>query len=218
MRKLDLLTYEGQFNYPVPHEQSVELTDLQRQIVEDLSENWDINFRFSVKGFNFDYHNGTFFLQINTLKQGQAFGEVALVSQNAMRNATILCEAKSVHCATLSKESFQRTIDLVNARYRQSLLNFSQQIPCFGSLKKVFLQKFVTNFSKYRLVRNQTLYKEGDKVQYVVIVKKGEFELTRALTKPDKWTELSSLIKTQTKPSKNVLANKLSEIPDVPQI
>ena len=119
MKKLDQLSYEGQFNFPVHDQELVNLTALQRKIVTDLSEeDDDINFRFSVKGFTFEYHDGTFFLQINTLKQGQSFGEVALVSQNCLRNATILCESKYVHCATLNKENFQKTIELLNARYQ----------------------------------------------------------------------------------------------------
>ena len=63
MRKLDQLTYEGQFNFPVPDQELVNLTALQRKIVTDLSEkDEDINFRFSVKGFTFEYLDGTYFL------------------------------------------------------------------------------------------------------------------------------------------------------------
>ena len=46
-------------------------------------------------------------------------------------------------------------------------------------------------------------------------MKKGDFELSKALTKPDKAPELSSLL--MTKKLQNVLASKLSEISDVPQ-
>ena len=52
------------------------------------------------------------------------------------------------------------------------------------------------NYHKHHYVRNQTLYREGDPVEYVVIVKKGDFELSKALTKPDKAPELSSLLMT----------------------
>ena len=63
------------------------------------------NHSFCIDGKNFEFFNGTYYYQISVLGAGQSFGELALISDDNKRNATIKCLTKVTY-GMLDKRNF----------------------------------------------------------------------------------------------------------------
>lgn len=63
------------------------------------------NHKFYLDELEFEYYNGVYFCNIGNLKRGNSFGELALISTDTTRNATIICETECVF-AVLKKPSY----------------------------------------------------------------------------------------------------------------
>ena len=63
------------------------------------------------------------------------------------------------------------------------MIDFMTEIPCFRKWTKNSIVKFSYYLKKRKLLRNQYLYKVGDKADKIYIIKKGEIEITRKLVK-----------------------------------
>jgi CRP-like cAMP-binding protein len=84
----------------------------------------------------FEYYNGVYFCHVGDLKRGTSFGELALISADTRRNATIICETDCVF-AVLSKASYDNFLHRIELIRRNKLIDFISAVPCFKTLKKI---------------------------------------------------------------------------------
>ena len=91
-------------------------------------------------------------------------------------------------------------------------------------MAKMQLKRLQYSFETKNYIRKQFVYKAGDPVQYLYIVKKGEFLVERVLPKVDtpaakKMSEMLGQRKRNKDGSlciQNILSHKLSELRDFP--
>ena len=69
---------------------------------------------------------------MSDIKAGKSFGELALLKED-VRKATIKCEEDQVHFATLDQANFQSSLQRIEAKRLNHLIEFLQNIPCFKS-------------------------------------------------------------------------------------
>ena len=81
--------------------------------------------------------------------------------------------------ATLDRQGYDKVLKKSQANVLNNHIRFLQSIPFFAKWTKNSLAKFSYYFSKRTLLRNQTLYKEGDLCTHVYLVLKGEFEVRK---------------------------------------
>lgn len=124
--------------------------------------------------------NGVYFFKVAEMSKGEAFGELALMSTDNQRNATIQCETAAIF-ATLDKQSFDLSLQEIERRYNVKLVNFLSEIPCFKDMTKTNIHRFTYFLKRQKYVFKQVVYSEGTEQQYVYLIQKGEFELSKKL-------------------------------------
>ena len=115
--------------------------------------------------------------EVGTLKAGQNFGELALVS-NSPRAATITCKEFCIF-ATLDKHNFERILSKETQKALESKALFLQTLPLFSSIPKSTLVKLSYFFTETKFSKNQNVYKAYDDADKVYFVKSGEFKLAK---------------------------------------
>lgn len=116
---------------------------------------------------------------LTVLKQGECFGEMALLSSQP-RQASILCR-EDAHFAVLSREDYTRILSKAHERIIRAKVEVLVKQPVFRKLSKGALTR-LTYFFKVRLFqRKQVVYSAGDSAAEIYIVKEGDFQLTRAV-------------------------------------
>ena len=137
-----------------------------------------------------------------------------------MRKATIKCEDRCVHFATLDQKNFQSSLQRIEAKRLNHLIEFLQNIPCFKSQSRKAISRFTFLLKRKKFTRGQTVYAEGMPAEKIFIVFKGEFELAKKLPRGDTVFEGATLQHTamvnQRKQKRNILAKRLPEIKDLP--
>ena len=118
------------------------------------------------------------FKEIKTLFKGEAFGELALMS-NKPRAATIQC-CEDCKFAVLNKADYLKLFSKLEKKKLNTKISFLKSVPYFSKWTNMALSKFCYDFSDRFFIRNQIVFKEGQKCEYVYIVKYGEFELTKS--------------------------------------
>lgn len=115
--------------------------------------------------------------EVSVMKEGDSFGELALISEKP-RAASIICKELCI-CATLSKQEFARILSKEAERVLQEKAEFLQTLPLFLSVPKSILIKLSFYFSEMFYHKNQTVYKAGRDVDNVYFVKSGEFKIAK---------------------------------------
>ena len=113
----------------------------------------------------------TFYKEI---KAGDHFGDLGII-RDKPRSATIICK-EDCSFGVLSADEFKGIFAVVERR------KFDQKIDFFREylIRKVNegdLVKFVYAFEKKKMVRNEVLYREGDKLKEVYLIQKGEVQV-----------------------------------------
>ncbi|KAL4473138.1 hypothetical protein ABPG72_007368 [Tetrahymena utriculariae] len=130
------------------------------------------------------YDNGVFRYEFaKELEQGSAFGEMGLLLK-VPRTATIL-SLEDTDFVCMSKQNYQQIIkSLENYKLEQKIqffhqvLHFDLKIEEFGKLCIDFSQK-------KKFIKDQHIFKEGDKANEVLVIKSGEIELYRNIVGKD---------------------------------
>jgi hypothetical protein len=116
-----------------------------------------------------------------TMRQGKGFGELALKREKLDRRAATIQCLTDCHLAAISKESYQRVVQKIDQRKMRKLIDFFKNIPFLSKNSQTYLIKLHYNFEQRNFIRNQVLYAEGDVVNYIYLIKEGEFEVTRKI-------------------------------------
>jgi len=113
--------------------------------------------------------------------EGKGFGELSLKRDRLdKRAATIQC-LQECHLAVISKDSYQKVVQKIDQRKMRKLIDFFKNIPFLSKNSQTYLIKMHYNFEQRNCIRNQVLYTEGDQVQFIYLIKEGEFEVTRKI-------------------------------------
>ena len=158
---------------------------------------------------------GSYFKHSADIKEGKSFGELALLKED-IRKATIKCETHS-HFATLDKANFHNSLQRIEAKRLNQLIEFLQNIPAFKSQSRKAISKFTYLLKREKFTRGQTVYAEGQEADKIFIVQKGEFELSKKLPRGDQMFEGQNLqdnsVHNYRTQKKNILAITLKTKP-----
>ena len=115
----------------------------------------------------------TFYKEI---KAGDHFGDLGII-RDKPRSATIICK-EDCSFGVLSADEFKGIFAVVERK------KFDQKIDFFREylIRKVNegdLVKFVYAFEKKKMVRNEVLYREGDKIKEIYLIQKGEVQVLK---------------------------------------
>lgn len=142
------------------------------------------NHLFEVGGVEYEFFDGQFFKKISTLKNGSSFGEIAL-QRKCLRTAAIKAE---VDCdfAILTKDGYDDSIAQITETMEQNRVTFLLNMHIFKGFSRSTVLSFYRNFKIVKFMRGQSVFSEGDPVEAVYIIFKGDFEMHKKLPKEDK--------------------------------
>lgn len=116
--------------------------------------------------------------EIAVVKEESAFGEYALI-ENKPRSATIQCIEDCLF-AVLNKQEYTKVLLKIEKKMMNEKALFLKSVPYFAKWTNMAVNKFTYYFNDKFYIRNQEVFREGQKAEYVYIVKHGEFELTKS--------------------------------------
>jgi CRP-like cAMP-binding protein len=129
--------------------------------------------------FRSDKHVAKRYIEINTLGKGKSFGDLALIGSKP-RMASIRC-LEDTHFAVLSKQDYNNVIGQIEKKKLNEKIQFLRSLPFFSQLTKTSVGKLTYQFKDVPMIKNQTLYREGDRADFIYIVKAGQFEVSKQL-------------------------------------
>ena len=121
--------------------------------------------------------------RIGTLIEGQYFGEVSFLDRDKPRPLSVIA-IKELHLIELSNHAYEEAKKYYRARLRDENREFLKGVFLLGhffsfTARSKILEDIAKKDHRHRL---EYLYKEGDKVNKVYIIKKGEFKVTKKVT------------------------------------
>ena len=127
------------------------------------------------------------FVDIARITGGMSFGALCLLDSKP-RMATNKCLTKC-HLMTLSKSDYDKTLNTIQHKRRMNLVNVVKKIALFSNMTNSQLTRFSFFLKPMSVNRDYYLYKEGNPVEGVYIIKSGEFLVSRKLILPNKSTK-----------------------------
>lgn len=126
----------------------------------------------------------TEYKQLALLRQGECFGELALLTYKP-RAASVICREEA-HLAVLERNDYLRVLGKTHEGALQSKLALMMQLPIFAKWSKVALQGLSYFFKERTYKRHQTLFQAGQPVKEVYLVVRGEFQLSKYIHQASK--------------------------------
>lgn len=120
------------------------------------------------------------YTEINKLYSGKSFGDLALMGSKP-RMASIRC-LEETHFAVLSKQDFNNVLGQIERKKLNEKVQFLRSLPFFSALTKTSIGKLTYQFKELNLIKNQHLYREGERADSIYIIKSGQFEVTKTIT------------------------------------
>lgn len=123
---------------------------------------------------NFKYYN---YNEINHLKDGNIFGELALINPSKKRTATIIIK-EDCHLGILNKEIYDLSIKSAQHKLRIRSLIFFLQGPIFnGVSNNFFVNNYFFRFHKKVFNCGEVLFHKGEPRTKVFFIIRGELQL-----------------------------------------
>ena len=120
--------------------------------------------------------------QLAVLRAGEAFGELALIS-NQPRMAGIMCREYTC-LAYLSKDDYNEILAKIQVQLLEAKVKLLWRQPIFRHLSKIALQRLTYHFTIKHYKRKQTVFRSGTDCSHLYLVKSGEFQLTKDVALP----------------------------------
>ena len=128
-----------------------------------------------IKNLQNYYTNGICNLKFNAkLKRGYIFGELGLLHRKA-RETTIICNEDS-EFAMITKNDFYDILDMAKDQIKQKKIRFFA-LSIFSGFEKEIINDLFCLFSQTKLLKNDKIFIQGDEVDNIYLIKKGEIEL-----------------------------------------
>lgn len=123
------------------------------------------------------FHKDFWLKNVNTLKSGTSFGEVAIMGkQLCTRNATIFCGKESFF-AVLDKDNFQRIIGEHKERETMEKINFLRKVAIFSSFEEETIKTLIYFLQIKEFKYREDVIKEGEEINQIFIVKSGKIKV-----------------------------------------
>ncbi|KAL4505389.1 hypothetical protein ABPG72_002451 [Tetrahymena utriculariae] len=120
---------------------------------------------------------------VKELKQGDSFGEIAVLT-GEKRTATMIC-SEDTHLLALSKKGF----DIILGAHKQFIMletvEFLRKIPFLQSIPSSQLLSLFQSVKEEKYVMGNQIYTEKDKPKCIYFVKSGEIEITKEIQSND---------------------------------
>lgn len=115
-----------------------------------------------------------------TLKAGDSFGELALIS-NKPRAATIYTR-EDCHFAVLTRTDYLRILSRIQDLQLTARVELLQRHPAFAAWSRNALQRLSYFFKMVTYKRKQVLFRAGQIANEVFLVKSGDFQLVKSIS------------------------------------
>ena len=166
----------------------VDFNNVLKYIEEDAINNNDDTFRLKEKKQSIRYFN---YFEVNVIKEGNIFGELALNNMNKKRTATIITKEDS-YFAVLSKKVYDSYLKVAQIKSRIRKMMYFTEGPIFkGLLPGTFLNKYFFRIKKMECSNGKILFNRDDLRNKIYFIVKGEFELSAKMT----LNEMTEIIK-----------------------
>ena len=117
------------------------------------------------------FRDGCFLFNcVNTLDEGQMFGELGLLL-HTQRTATIMAK-ENVHLAVLNKKCYEDILMIAESKRLNDKIDFFERHIIKDATRDT-IAKFAYAFEKMKLILNQVIYKKGDEIDNFYVVKNG---------------------------------------------
>ncbi|EAR88762.2 cyclic nucleotide-binding domain protein (macronuclear) [Tetrahymena thermophila SB210] len=155
------------------------------QSFSDLEEETDemIKKRQKEENKKFIQSNYPEFDIIKELKQGDSFGEIAVLT-GEKRTATMIC-SEDTHLLALSKKGFDTILGAYKQFIMQETVEFLRKIPFLQSIPSSQLLSLFQSVKEEKYVMGNQIYTEKDKPNCIYFVKSGEIEVTKEIQAAD---------------------------------
>ena len=148
------------------------IEQIQNDAKEHTNQIYDDN-------LNFKYCN---YIEINHLKDGNIFGELALINPSKKRTATIIIK-EDCHLGVLNKEVYDLSIKSAQDKLRIKSVFYFLNGPIFnGVSNNYFLNNFFFRFKKRSYNTGEVLFHRGKPRTKAFFIIKGELQLRTKLT------------------------------------
>ncbi|CDW88479.1 cyclic nucleotide-binding domain containing protein [Stylonychia lemnae] len=134
------------------------------QIIEDIEEELQ----------NIKEHQ-----ELMKLQSGQSFGELALIT-NKPRQANIMC-LNDCHFAVMNKQDYERVLQKMEMKVQVLKQEFLHGISFLRRWTRKNLQNLGYYLTSKEYPRSAVVFREGDPVEHIAIIKHGEFQITKKI-------------------------------------
>ena len=119
--------------------------------------------------------------QLTLLRQGEYFGELALINYKP-RAASVICREES-NFAVLERNDYLRVLAKAHDQTLKSKLQLLLHNPAFSSWSKAALRSLSYFFRERQYKRGQTLFHSSESPKEIFIISKGEFQLSTSVSR-----------------------------------
>ena len=179
------IIYNGNINDYIKR---VDFKNIMPYIQEDYFNYHDSSLKLKEekKPIRYLYYN-----EVNSIKEGNMFGELALNNLNKKRTATIITKDKG-YFAVLSKKVYDSYLKVVQIKSRYRKMLYFTEGPIFkGLMPGTFLNKYFFKIKRIECSKGKILFNKDDLRKKIFFIIKGEFELSCKMT----LSEISDVIK-----------------------
>ncbi|KAL4453114.1 hypothetical protein ABPG74_015345 [Tetrahymena malaccensis] len=120
-------------------------------------------------------------LQVAVLRDGCQFGEMALLN-NQPRLATIQCLEDCIF-AILGKKDFKDVLKKFEEEKLHKEMEYLSNLPYFVSWNINQLKNLFLNSRRREYIKDQYIFQEGDKIDSIYIIRKGDFEQSKLFSR-----------------------------------
>lgn len=115
-------------------------------------------------------------VEVRVLNSGDSFGELALLNNNP-RSATVKCLTEC-YFAVLTQKEYKKILRIDAERAVKERVSLLKKLPIFSNLTELNLKSLGYALTESTFKKNQVVYTESDPVDYIYIIKSGEFKLS----------------------------------------
>ena len=119
------------------------------------------------------------FKEVFVYNDGGSFGELAL-TEGKPRAASIITKSEC-HVAVLDKANYNRILSSIMKKKRTDQVEFLQTQAIFQKWTKGSLWKLSYCFEETTLNKDKILFIEGQKIEYLYLIKEGEVKISRSI-------------------------------------
>ena len=122
------------------------------------------------------------YFEITKKSNGDTFGELALQHEDCKRTATIITNTDCI-LGYLSKVSYEACLSEIEIKRRKNEINFIMSFAIFDQMNWTnFENKYFNYFKREYYSQNDTIIKQGEKIDKIFFIMDGQFEMSTSLS------------------------------------